>query len=153
MISPIRSREFITKDDIVKALKKINYALKPYDIVLIRTDSDKLWGKRAYFEDHPGMSAEATTYLLDQGIKNIGVDMFGFDRPFKAMGDDYKRTKDKKYLWPAHFVGKDREFIHYERLTHLDQIPVPHGFIFVGAPFVIEGASAGWTRAFAIVEK
>ncbi|MEM3072765.1 MAG: cyclase family protein [Candidatus Bathyarchaeia archaeon] len=148
-----KPRQFITKDDIIKALKKINYQLKQYDIVLIRTDWDKKWGKRTYFEDHPGMSAEATSYLLDQGIVNIGVDTFGFDRPFKAMGDDYKRTGDKRYLWPAHFVGKDREFIHYERLANLDKIPVPYGFIFVGAPVVIEGASAGWTRAFAIVEQ
>lgn len=148
-----RAREFITKEDVVEALKKIGYELKPMDIVLIRTDWDKKWGRREYFDDHPGMSAEAVHYILDQGVKVIGIDTFGFDRPFKAMAEDYKRTGDKSYLWPAHNVGKEREYVHYERLANLDKIPVPYGFIFVGAPFVIMGASAGWTRAFAIVEK
>ncbi len=146
-------REFITKEDVVSALKKINYKLKPRDIVLIRTDWDKKWGTREYFDDHPGMSAEAVHYILDQGVKTIGIDTFGFDRSFKAMGEDYRRTGDKSYLWPAHNVGKEREYVHYERLANLDKIPVPYGFIFIGAPFPILKASAGWTRAFAIVEK
>jgi len=146
-------KHLITKEDIVKALDKIHYIIKPGDIVLIRTDYDKKWPKKEYFESHLGMGRESTLYLLDQGVKVIGIDGFGFDRPFKAMGEDYRRTKDKNVIWPAHNVGKDREYLHIERLANLDKVPVPYGFTFIGAPIVIEGASAGWIRAMALVEK
>jgi len=148
-----KPRELITKEDILNALSKINYEIKPYDIVLIRTDWYKKWGTPEYFEEHPGMGRESTIYLLDQGVKVIGIDTFGFDRAFKVMGDDYKKTKNKGVLWPAHNVGKEREYTHVERLANLDKIPTPYGFLVVVAPVIIQKASAGWVRAFAIVEK
>lgn len=144
----------ITKEDIIHSLKDINYTIKPYDIVLIRTDYDKKWETYVdYFEKHPGMGRESTIYLLDQGVKVIGIDTLGFDRPFKKMGELFRKTHNKDVLWPAHNVGKEREYCHYERLANLWKVPVPFGFTFVGAPVIVEGASAGWTRAFAIVEK
>jgi len=148
-----KPKQLITKDDIDGALKKIHYTIKPYDIVLIRTDFDKKWGTKDYFESHPGMGRESTLHLLNQGIKIIGIDAFGFDRPFKAMGEDYRKTGNKDVLWPAHNVGKEKEYCHIERLANLDKVPVPYGFTVVVAPVVIEGASAGWIRAIAIVDK
>ncbi|MFW6176495.1 MAG: cyclase family protein [Thermoplasmatota archaeon] len=143
----------ITEEDIKKALADIDYTLKPHDIVLIRTDFDKHWPNDKYFEDHPGMGKESTEYLLDQGVKTIGIDTMGFDRPFPAMGEDYKETGDKSYLWPAHNVGKEREYYHLERIANLRKVPVSKNFTVVVAPFVIEKASAGWVRAFAIVDE
>ena len=35
----------------------------------------------------------------------IGIDAFGFDRPFAAMAEDFRRTGDGRYIWPAHFAG------------------------------------------------
>jgi len=146
-------KSLITEEDIKKALDEIDYQLKPNDIVLIRTDFDKHWGRDKYFEDHPGMGKESTEYILDQGVKVIGIDTFGFDRPFGAMGEDYKETGDKSVLWPAHNVGKEREYYHIERLANLKDLPVAKEFTVVVAPFVIEKASAGWVRAFGVVEK
>lgn len=144
----------ITKEDIIHSLKDISYTIKPYDIVLIRTDYDKKWETYSdYFEKHPGMGREATIYLLDQGVRVIGIDTFGFDRPFKTMGEDFKKTHNEGVLWPAHNVGKEREYCHIERLANLWKVPVSFGFTFVGAPVIIEGASAGWIRAFAVVLK
>ncbi|MFX1521312.1 MAG: cyclase family protein, partial [Promethearchaeota archaeon] len=148
-----KPKSLITEEDVKEALDKIEYTLKPHDIVMIRTDYDKKWGTDEYFEEHPGMGKESTEYILDQGVKTIGIDTFGFDRPFGSMGDDYKKTGDKSVLWPAHNVGKEREYYHIERLANLRKVPVSHGFTVVVAPFIIERASAGWTRAFAIVDK
>lgn len=53
----------------------------------------------------------------------------------------------------AHSVGKEREYCHLERLANLRKAPVSVWFTFVAAPIIIEGASAGWTSAFAVVEK
>ena len=59
----------ITVDDVKAALTKINYTLKPLDIVLIHTGAGKIQETQAYLTDHVGMTGEATHWLLDQGIK------------------------------------------------------------------------------------
>ena len=144
--------EFITVEDIKEALNKINYTIKPGDIVLIMTGCDKKMGTPEYF-DQPGMSREATLWLLEQGVKIIGIDAYGFDRPFKTMAEDYKKTGDGKVVWPAHFAGIEKEYCHIEKLANLDKIPKPYGFKVACFPVKIAKASAGWCRAVAIIEE
>jgi len=141
----------IQEVDIENAIKQINYDIQPWDIVLIRTDRDKLWGSRNYPWVHPGMTREATLYLLEKGIKIIGTDAYGFDRPFTVM---FKETKEgnRDALWPAHFTGRDREYLHIEKLANLDKLP-SYGFIFIAFPILIKSASAGWVRAVALIPK
>ncbi len=143
--------EPILLSDIEKAIKKIKYEIQPWDIVLIRTNRDKLWGKRDYPWIHPGMTREATLYLLNKGVKILGTDAYGFDRPFTVM---FKETKEgnKSALWPAHFAGRDKEYLHIEKLANLDKLPI-YGFIFMAFPILIKGASAGWVRAVALIPK
>ncbi|MHA1266949.1 MAG: cyclase family protein [Candidatus Helarchaeota archaeon] len=149
-LSHKEDRARITKKDIEAAIEKINYQIQPWDIVLIRTDRDKLWGKYQYPWVHPGMTREATLFLIDKGVKIIGTDAYGFDRPFPDMFKEVK--EDKSSLWPAHFTGRDKEYLHIEKLANLDQLP-NHGFIFIAFPILIEKASAGWVRAVALVPK
>src|SRR5215831_293763 len=59
----------ITTDDVKKALCKAQYTLKPLDLVLIHTGAGKLQDGEKYVTDQVGMTAEATHWLLDQGIK------------------------------------------------------------------------------------
>jgi kynurenine formamidase len=141
----------ITDEDIRHAIEVIKYTIQLGDIVLIRTGRDKLWGSRNYPWVHPGMTREATLFLLNKGVKIIGTDAYGFDRPFTVM---FKETKEgnKKALWPAHFAGRDKEYLHIEKLANLDKLP-SHGFIFMAFPILIKGASAGWVRAVALVPK
>jgi len=141
----------ITEEDIQHAIEAIKYDIQPWDIVLIRTGRDKLWGSRNYPWVHPGMTREATLYLLKKGVKIIGTDAYGFDRPFTVM---FKETKEghKTALWPAHFTGRDKEYLHIEKLANLDKLP-SYGFIFMAFPILIKGASAGWVRAVALVPK
>lgn len=146
-----RVSEIITAKDIKNALDDTNYKIKPYDIILIHTASDKLWGKKEYFYDYPGMSEEATTWLIDQGIRVIGIDTWGFDRPSKAMIRDYFKTGDKSCLWPAHLVGRRKKYCHIEKLAQLDKIPNPFGFKVACFPVRIENATAAWARVVAIV--
>ncbi len=141
----------ITEEDIKNAIKKINYQIRPWDIVLIRTDRDKLWGSRDYPWVHPGMTREATLYLINKGVKVIGTDAYGFDRPFTVMFEETK-AGHRESLWPAHFVGREKEYLHIEKLANLDKLP-NYGFIFVAFPILIKKASAGWIRAVALVPK
>ncbi|MBU2461728.1 cyclase family protein [bacterium] len=144
---------FITPDDVQAALKKIGYRIKPYDIILIMTGADKYNKEKRYLVDYPGMSREATLWLIEQGVKIIGIDAVGFDRAWGRMFEDYLNTKDKSVLWPAHFAGRKREYLHIEKMANLDKIPKPHGFKVACFPVKVEKGSAGWCRAVAIVEE
>ncbi|OGX23600.1 MAG: hypothetical protein A3J51_06685 [Omnitrophica WOR_2 bacterium RIFCSPHIGHO2_02_FULL_45_21] len=147
-----QQREEIEVSDLEAACKKINYEIKEKDIVLIMTGSDKFSHERRYLFEYPGMSKEATLWLLDKGVKIIGTDTWGFDRPFEDMVKNYLRTKNKECLWPAHLVGKEKEYCHIEKLVNLDKIPRPFDFTVACFPINIKSASAGWIRAVAIVE-
>ncbi|MFC1593902.1 cyclase family protein [Candidatus Omnitrophota bacterium] len=144
--------EIISKQDIVDALKKINYTLKPLDIVLFFTGADKLVGTPEYITKYIGVAPEAIEYLLDQGIKMMGVDTLGLDRPCFEMFQEFLKTKDKSLLWPSHFLGRKREYSHMERLANLDKIPKPFGFKVSCLPVRVRNAGAGWARVVAILE-
>lgn len=146
-----KPEELIKPEDLEAACVKINYNIKEKDIVLILSGMDKYSNERKYLFNYSGISKEAALWLLDKGVKIIGTDTWGFDRPFTNMIADYLRTKKKEHLWPAHLVGREREYCHIEKLVNLDQIPVPYGFKVICLPVNIKGASAGWTRVVAII--
>lgn len=143
--------ESISVSDLKQALKKINGTIKSGNIVLIMTGADKHHRSKEYLSSHPGMSEEATLWLLEQGVRVIGTDGWGFDRPFRHMIQDYQKTRNNKHLWPAHFAGRAREYCHIESLANLDRLP-PRGFKVMCFPVKITKASAGWVRAVAILE-
>lgn len=143
--------EVISKEDTEGALKKINYNLRAEDIVLLRTGADRFFGTKDYLMNYPGVSPAAIGFILDQGVRIIGVDSLGFDRPYKFMMQDFLRTKDASYLWPAHFFGRIREYAHIERLANLDKLPAL-GFKIACFPVKIKDVGAAWARAVAILE-
>ncbi len=144
--------ETITAEDVKDALNKINYKIKPFDIVLIMTGADKYFEHPSYWNIHPGIGREATLWIIDQGVKIIGTDGLGYDKGFSEMGKEYK-AGDKGALWPGHFAGREKEYCHIEKLANLDKIPLPYGFKVAVFPIKIRKASAGWTRAVAIIEE
>jgi kynurenine formamidase len=144
--------EVITQDDLAAGLKKIGYTLKPKDIVLLHTGADKHFGSKEYQRQFCGVSAEALEWLWGQGIKVIGIDALGFDRPYPAMFKDFLTTKNKAVLWPAHFCGRNKEYAHIERLANLDKLPKPYGFKVACFPVKIKDAGASFARVVAIVE-
>lgn len=141
----------ITVADIGKALNAIDYKLKPMDIVLLWTDFDKLIYQPEYLKEQPGMSREATEYILDQGVKVIGIDAYGFDRSFGYQAQAYKNGEISE-LFPGHMVGREREYVHMEKLGQLDELPAPYGFTVSCFPVKGRHATAGMTRVVAIFE-
>jgi kynurenine formamidase len=141
----------ITVSDLEQALATIDHNLVPGDIVLIWTGADELWGRPEYLERYCGLGAESTHWLLDKGVMVIGTDAWSLDRPPMFMGKDFLRDGDPGHLWPAHFVGREREYCQIEKLAHLGDLPAATGFTVACFPVLIERASAGWTRAVAIV--
>ena len=147
-----KAAEAITRKDLETSLDKIGYRLKPKDIVLLHTGADKHFGDKDYMTKFCGVSAEAIEWLLDQGIKVMGIDTLGFDRPYPAMLKDFLLKKDKTVLWPAHFYGRNREYAHIERLANLDKLPKPFGFKVACFPVRIKDAGASFARVVAMIE-
>jgi kynurenine formamidase len=147
-----KNGDLIDVADLEGALKKIKYKIAPGDIILIHTGAAKRWGTREYLEQ-PGLGRESTLWLVDQGVKVIGIDAWTLDRPFAAMSADFKRTGDGRFLWPAHYAGLTKEYCQIEKLNNLDQLPEPTGFWVSCLPVKLKSASAGWCRAVAMLPR
>lgn len=107
-------------------------------IALIRTGGSKAIGR------------EVIEAFLDIGVNVIGTDGESFDGPFRPMIDAYLETGDKDVLWPAHMLGRHRPYYQLERLSSLESLP-RSGFFVIALPILIEGATAAWTRAVALI--
>jgi len=146
----IPAGEEITVAHLRAGLERIEYTLRPLDIVMLRTDADKRIDSADYFRQ-PGLGRDGVLWLVEQGVRVIGIDAYTLDRPFADMVADYKKTGDGRHIWPAHFAGITAEYCQIEKLANLDQLPEPHGFYVSCLPVKIKAASAGWCRAVALV--
>jgi len=85
------------------------------DIVLIETGADKYWGTNKYLPAQSGLGMDATEFIVNQGVRVIGIDGWGLDRPVAKMTEAYHSTHNKKALWPSHFFGRQREYLQVEK--------------------------------------
>ncbi|MCG8337250.1 MAG: cyclase family protein [Proteobacteria bacterium] len=144
--------ERITAADVKSELERIGYRIKPLDIVLIHVGADKFWGKPEYLVKGAGMTRESTLYLMEQGVKVVGIDAWSWDRPLPFIAKEFQTNGDPSIVWEAHFAGIEKGYCHMEKMCNLDKIPKPFGFKVACFPIKIKAASAGWVRPVAIVE-
>jgi len=146
-----KDNDIITQKDIEEALISINHTIQKGDIVLIRTDRDAYIGTLEYPQKGTGMSREATLYLIQQGVKVMGIDQWGWDLPLLYQTQVAKSTQDPNKFWEGHLVGLDHEYCHMEQLVNLSSLPST-GFKVCVFPLKIKGASAAPARVVAIIE-
>jgi kynurenine formamidase len=139
----------ITRRDITGELERIDYRLKQYDIVLVWTGTDRHFTEPGYDQRHSGLRGDATEFLVDAGVRLIGIDAWGLDRPFEVMSRE-ARAGDRDQLWESHILGRRKPYSQIEKLCNLDQLPRDHGFTVSALPIKLENASAGWARVIAI---
>jgi kynurenine formamidase len=144
--------ERIEVSDIKAELERIGYEIKPMDIVLVMTGVDKFWGSPDYINRGAGMTRKSTLWLLERGVRVMGTDAWGFDRPFASIVEEVRITGDPSIIWEAHYAGIEEPYCHLEKLANLDLLP-PHGFKIACFPVKITGASAGWCRPVGIVSE
>jgi arylformamidase len=104
--------------------------------VLVHTGWDARWRTDAYFEGYPFLTAEAATWLRDQGAVLVGIDSLNIDD-----------TADPKR--PVHSTLLQAEIPIVEPLTRLDQLPET-GFRFFAVPVKFKGMGTFPVRAFGI---
>lgn len=140
-----------TAADVEQELARIGHVLQPLDIVLVNTAAGARYGRDDYVDSGCGMGREATLYLTARGVRVTGTDGWSWDAPFVHTAKRYAATHDPSIIWEGHKAGREIGYCHIEKLHNLEVLP-PHGFKVACFPVKIEAASAGWTRAVAILD-
>lgn len=141
----------VTAKEVEEELDRIEVDVKPLDIVVINTAAGKALGDPNYVNVGCGMGYEATMFLLEKGVRVTGTDAWSWDAPFSHTAEKVKETGDTSLVWEGHKAGRDVGYCHLEKLHNLEVLP-PSGFTISCFPHKIRAASAGWTRAVAILE-
>lgn len=141
----------VTADDVEQELARIDFTLSPLNIVVVNTSAGMRYGSEDYVNAGAGMGYEATMYLLERGVRVTGTDAWSWDAPFSHTAERYAEDKDASIIWEGHKAGRDIGYCHLEKMHNLEALPAS-GFTISCFPHKIRGASAGWTRAVAIID-
>lgn len=145
--------ELITKEDLMQEIHTKDLPVKAGTVVLIKTGRDALIGTKEYMTSGIGMSREATQYLIDQGVKLMGIDQWGWDLPLQKTIDKIKqKVIPQDAFWEGHLVGIEQEYYHMEQVVGLDKLP-DFGFQVIGMPLPLVGCSASPIRLIAIIDE
>lgn len=140
-----------TAADVENELRRIGHTLRPLDIVLVNTAAGAAYGGPDYLDRGCGMGREATLFLTSRGVRVTGTDAWSWDAPFSKTRERFARERDPSIIWEGHKAGRDIGYCHIEKLANLEALPAT-GFTVSCFPVKIAGASAGWTRAVAIID-
>jgi kynurenine formamidase len=138
----------VTEGEVQTELGRIAHELAPGDIVLVRTDRDAHLEAPDYMVRGPGVTAEATRWLYDQGVRVMGIDAWGWDAPLNLQAERARERGEKGIFWAAHQA--DIPYCQIERLANLRDLPQT-GFEVACFPLRVVGGSAGPARVVAIL--
>ncbi len=141
----------VQSDDVDAELNRIGHTLAPLEIVVVNTRAGARYGSDDYVGAGCGMGRGATLKLLEAGVRLTGTDGWSWDAPFEYTATMYAKTGDASLIWEGHKAGLEIGYCHLEKLHNLEALP-SEGFMIACFPCKIRGASAGWTRAVAIVD-
>ena len=137
-VSDVEVQTQFGADKIKAELERWNLDILPGDTVLFYTSHyDKYYGKPEYSTHQPGLTRDATEFIIDKGAVTFGVDNTSPDM-----------FLDKTY--PCHMVCREREVTHIENLCNLDKL-VGKRFTFIALPLKIRKGTGSPIRAIAIV--
>jgi kynurenine formamidase len=139
----------IDTPDVERALEAAGHDLQPLDIVLVRTGRDAFLSEPDYMARGPGVTAAATHWLYDRGVRVMGIDAWGWDRPLWMQAEEAKERGEPGVFWAAHQA--DLAYSQIERLANLDQLP-PTGFRVACFPLRLVGGSAAPARVVAMLD-
>src|SRR5256886_8581600 len=144
--------DVVTAQDVEAELKRIGHTLRPLDIVVVNTRAGSAYGKPDYVEAGAGTGRGATLYPLARCARATGTDVWAGGAAFGYTKAKFEKTRDASPLLEGHQGGREIGYCHLEKLHNLEALP-GHGFTIACFPVKIRGASAGWTRAVAIVDR
>lgn len=142
--------QVVTVADIEEAVAATGKDLEPLDIVLIETGCDRWIDDPSYMAHGPGVSGDATRWLHDRGVRVMGIDAWGWDRPLWMQAEEAKAEGREGIFWEAHQVGL--AYCQIERMVNLGSLPST-GFTVSCLPLPLVGGSAAPARVVAILDQ
>ena len=136
--------------DAQQALEQIGHELEPLDIVLVRTDCDQFSEQPDYMFRGCGVSAAATRWLYQAGVRVMGIDAWGWDAPLDLQAEVALQQRRGGIFWQAHQC--DLSYSQIERLGNLGALP-PSGFTVSCFPLKLERGSGAPARVVAILDE
>jgi kynurenine formamidase len=140
--------EQIDVADVEAELERIGHKLGERDIVLVRTGRDAFVEEPGYIALGPAVTAAATLWLYERGVRVMGTDAWGWDGPLHLQAQEALERDQPGIFWAAHQA--DIPYSQIERLVNLGELP-PAGFQVACFPLRIVGASAAPARVVALV--
>ncbi len=132
----VGARERITLDAVRSDANKAG----PGDIVLVHTGWARHYGESSYF-DNPFLDAELVSYLLDRGVRTIGLDALNIDET----PDDAHPGEG----FPAHHLIANVAGVICENLCNLESIDFADPFVSL-LPMKFVGIDGAPVRAVAL---
>ena len=110
--------------------------LSTNDFVILNTGWSQNWGKKKYYNDYPGLTPEAASWLSGFNLKGIGIDTISIDLP-----------EEKDFI--IHKILLETGIIIIENLTNLNLLQ-KDDFILSCLPLKFENSDGSPVRAIAI---
>ena len=121
----------------VDALQERSEAIQASDFAILRSGWSRLWDSEEYFQGYPVLSAEAAEWLVESGIKGVGIDMISVD---EVDSTDFA----------IHNILLGGDLVIIENLTNLELLPETV-FSFYCFPLRIDQADGSPVRAVAAI--
>ncbi len=138
----------LSAEEMEAGIAAAGHPLGEGDIVLVRSGRDAFYGQDDYVARGPGVTAEATRWLFERGVRVMGIDAWGWDRPLHMQAAEALERDEPGIFWEAHQA--DLPYCQIERLVNLGELPST-GFRVACFPLPIRGASAAPARVVGIV--
>ena len=130
---PVRE---ITRDHLEEKLEGVS----KIERLIVRFDWSKKFGSPSYYSEYPFFTEEACEWLVDKGVRLLGIDTPSPDDPRKGRGHHVDSPNHKILLQKGIFL--------LEYLTNLDQLKGSDIFI-MALPLNILGADGAPARVVA----
>ena len=140
--------ERIDVPDVEAELDRVGHELGERDIVLVHTGRDAFVERPDYIALGPAVTAEATLWLYERGVRVMGIDAWGWDGPLHLQAQEALERDEPGVFWAAHQA--DLPYSQIERLVNLGELP-PTGFQVACFPLKIVGAGGAPARVVGIV--
>jgi kynurenine formamidase len=108
--------------------------------LVLRYDWDRYWGDESFYKGHPYLSEEAAQWLVDGGIRLLGMDTAQPDNP--EPGPDAEDA-------PIHKIILGSRVVLLEYLCNLDQL-TSREITIIALPLKVVGSDGAPTRCVAI---
>ena len=135
----------VTVDDLDAAAASEGVAIHPGDVVLVRTGNGGAWSDPDSYLRGPGMSAEASAWVVDRRTLAAGADNMAWD----VIGPT---DPDLGVTLPGHILFLVRAGIPIIENLNLEELAKArvHEFAFICLPLKMRGATGSPVRPIAI---